>query len=172
MDGYALATRGAGRGDGVVATRSFRPRQTVMVGVIEERRVPQNHSHASQVGRSEYVELGGLASKVNHSSDLNCGVQVNQSGAYDLVARRSIWPGDEITFDYAMRNYSVEHFPSRCRCGAPSCRGVVTGWKDLSAEQKAVYTGLVAPYLLAIDHGIERDALRSCHAIPWRRPGR
>ena len=54
-------------------------------------------------------------------------------------------------FDYAMRNYSIEHFPSGCLCGAGNCRGSVTGWKDVSAERKADYEGLLAPYLLEID---------------------
>jgi uncharacterized protein len=56
-----------------------------------------------------------------------------------------------ITFDYAMRNYSIEHFPGGCLCGADICRGSVTGWKDLPADRKAAYDGLVAPYLLEID---------------------
>jgi len=38
-----------------------------------------------------------------------------------------------------------------CLCGADTCRGAVTGWKDLPAERKAAYEGLVAPYLLEID---------------------
>jgi uncharacterized protein len=50
-----------------------------------------------------------------------------------------------------MRNYTVEHFPGGCLGGADICRGSVTGWKDLSAERKADYEGLVAPYLLEID---------------------
>jgi hypothetical protein len=50
-----------------------------------------------------------------------------------------------------MRNYSIEHFPGGCLCGADLCRGSVTGWKDLSVERKADYVGSVAPYLLEID---------------------
>ena len=50
-----------------------------------------------------------------------------------------------------MRNYAIEHFPGGCLCGADNCRGAVTGWKDLPAERKADYEGLVAPYLLEID---------------------
>ena len=66
-------------------------------------------------------------------------------------ARVLISTGEEITFDYAMRNYSIEHFPGGCLCGAGNCRGSVTGWKDLSTERKSDYEGLVAPYLLEID---------------------
>jgi hypothetical protein len=76
---------------------------------------------------------------------------VNETGACDFVARQSIVMGEEITFDYAMRNYSIEHFPGGCLCGADKCRGSVTGWKDLSIERKVDYVGSVAPYLLEID---------------------
>ncbi|MGH2731946.1 MAG: SET domain-containing protein-lysine N-methyltransferase [Actinomycetota bacterium] len=138
------------KGEGVFATRHFRVGETVMVGVIE-RRLAKNTAHASQVSRSEFVLLGGMGPKVNHSCDPNCGVRLNESGAYDLMARRIITPGDEITFDYAMRNYSIENFPSRCRCGSEICRGSVTGWKDLPDERKVAYRGLIAPYLLEID---------------------
>ena len=55
------------------------------------------------------------------------------------------------SLDYAMRNYSIEHFPGGCLCGAGNCRGSVTGWKDLPRDRKRAYDGLVAPYLLEID---------------------
>lgn len=147
--GYELRATAENKGDGVFATRCFDVGETVMIGMIK-RRLAENTSHATQVGRFSYVELGGLGSKVNHSCDPNCGVRLNSSGAYDLIARRVVVGGDEITFDYAMRNFSIEHFPSRCLCGSKLCRGSVTGWKDLPDERRAAYAGLVAPYLLEI----------------------
>lgn len=113
--GYVLG-RTEDRGEGVFATRFFLRGQLVVVGEIA-RWLEHNNLHASQVGPSEYVLLAGVGPKVNHSCDPNCGVRLNESGAYDLVARRDIAPGEEITFDYAMRNYSIEHFPAQCRCG-------------------------------------------------------
>src|SRR5215213_7375914 len=148
--GYALSASGDGKGDGVFATCSFCAGDTVMVGEIR-RPLPGNHSHATQVGLTEYVELAGLGSKVNHSCDPNCGIRINDAGAPDLVARRNIAAGEEITFDYAMRNYSVDHFPNRCLCGSARCRGTVTGWRDLSEDRRAAYRGFVAPYLLELD---------------------
>ncbi len=148
--GYKLSVTGDGRGEGLFATRRFNPGETVVVGEID-RRLPGNHSHATQVGVGQYVLLGGLGSKVNHSCDPNCGVRVNASGAPDLVARRNIEPGEEITFDYAMRNFSIEHFPSPCLCGAAACRGTITGWTDLPPDRKAAYQGLIAPYLLDLE---------------------
>jgi hypothetical protein len=148
-DGYELQRTDA-KGEGVFATRPFQVGETVMVGVID-RELDRNHSHASQVSEKRFVLHGGLITKVNHSCEPNCGVHLNASGAHDFVARLPITAGQEITFDYAMRNYSVEHFAIHCRCGSTRCRDRITGWRDLSAERKADYRGFVAPYLTDID---------------------
>lgn len=158
-DGYVVRTTEDGRGLGVFAIRTFSAGDTVVVGIIE-RRVERNHSHATQVGRCEYVELSGAGPKVNHSCDPNCGIRVNDRGAPDLIARRRIAAGEEVTFDYAMRNHSIEHFPSRCRCGTELCRGFVTGWKDLPGERKTEYRSIAAPYLLQMEDETGSTAVR------------
>ncbi|MER5770894.1 SET domain-containing protein-lysine N-methyltransferase [Streptomyces sp. NPDC001985] len=136
-----------GKGGGVFATRTFRTGELVLDGVIEAE-LDRNDSHASQIGWNRFVRHGGLMPKVNHSCDPECGVRLNASGAHDLFARRAIAAGREITFDYAMRNFSIEHFPALCGCGSPLCRGRVTGWKDLPAARRDAYRDSVAPYLL------------------------
>ena len=138
------------KGEGVYATRSFMAGETVMVGVIEKV-LSGNSVHASQIGENIYVLHGGLVPMVNHSCDPNCGIRVNETGAHDFVAIRDIKANEELTFDYAMRNYSVDNFPKICRCGAQICRGKITGWKDLPPERKAAYAGHIAPYLLDLD---------------------
>jgi uncharacterized protein len=155
--GYELRRTDA-KGQGVFATRAFLVGETVMVGVID-RELDHNHSHASQLSETRFVLHGGLVPSVNHSCDPNCGIHINASGAHNLVTRRPITTGQEITFDYAMRNYSIEYFAPRCRCGSLRCRGRITGWKDLPAERKAAYQGFVAPFLTDIDnrHATEPD---------------
>ena len=139
-----------GKGEGVFATASFGIGDVVIVGVIEKL-LNGNHSHASQVGEDEYVLHAGLTSKVNHSCNPNCGISVNHTGAHDLVAMKNIAVGEEITFDYAMRNYTIEYFQKTCACGAERCRGRITGWKDLPRDKKKEYEGFVAPYLFQLD---------------------
>ena len=156
-DGFELR-KSSGRGEGVFATKSFKVGDIVMVGVIKEV-LSENHSHASQIGENEYVLHAGLISKVNHSCGPNCGIRVNETGAHDFVAIRNISINDEITFDYAMRNYGVDYFPKQCMCGSKRCRGRITGWKDLPDEKKKEYEGFVAPYLL------ELDAKHSCGKV-------
>ena len=162
-EGAQLRTAVDGRNDGVYATRDYAAGDTVMLGV-PGRPAPGNHSHANQVSLTEWVFEDGLGPKVNHSCDPNCGVRVNeQVDGFDFVALRPIAADEEITFDYAVRNYAIEHFPARCLCATAACRGVVTGWKDLPEARKAAYGDLVAPYL--------READRARPARAGRRPG-
>jgi len=148
-DGFELRVSDR-KGEGIFATRSFKIGEIVMVGVIEKR-LEENHSHASQIGENEYVFHSGSISKVNHSCDPNCGIRINETGAHDFAAIREIITDEEITFDYAMRNYGVDYFPKQCMCGSEICRGKVTGWKDLPEARKKAYEGFVAPYLLEMD---------------------
>jgi hypothetical protein len=148
------------RDDGVYARRAFQSGDTVLLGV-PGRPAPGNHSHANQVSLSEWVLEDGNGPKVNHSCDPNCGVRINPAvGGFDFVARRPIAAGEEITFDYAMRNYVIEHFPERCLCATALCRGRVTGWRDLPDARKAAYGDLVAPYLLEADEALAGAAPR------------
>ena len=139
------------KGEGIFATSLFKVGEIVVIGKIEKK-LDENHSHASQIGEDEYVFHSGLISKVNHSCDPNCGIHVNETGAHDFIARRDIGINEEITFDYAMRNYGVDYFPKKCLCGSTKCRGTITGWKDLSDKKKTEYHDFAAPYLFEIDN--------------------
>lgn len=152
------ARKSPGKGEGIFATKSFKVGAIVMIGVIKEA-LNGNHSHASQIGEDEYVLHAGLISKVNHSCDPNCGVRVNETDAHDYVAIKDIGVNEEITFDYAMRNYTIGYFPTKCICGSRRCRGRITGWNDLPEKKKKEYEGFVAPYL------IELDAKHSCENV-------
>ncbi len=132
--GYELKAT-PGRGEGVFSTKSFSIGEIVMIGFIEKE-LESNHSHASQISASRHVLHGGLISKVNHSCCPTCGISVNASGAHDFIAFRSIEKGEEITFDYAMRNYSIDFFPNPCLCGESECREKVNGRKGLSSQKK------------------------------------
>ncbi len=156
-DGFELRESPA-KGEGIFATKPFKVGDIVMVGIIKGV-LSGNHAHASQISENEYVLHAGLISKVNHSCDPNCGIRVNETGAHDFIAIKGISVNEEITFDYAMRNYTIDHFPQRCMCGSKRCRGRISGWKDLPDEKKKEYEGFVAPYLL------ELDARHSCDKV-------
>ncbi len=139
-----------GRGQGIFALEPFKRGETLYVGVLDDIPV-QNHSHASQLSKTKFGFHKGFSSIFNHSCDPNCGIVLNESGGHDIVAIRDISVDDEATYDYAMRNFRIEHFPYPCSCGTADCRQAITGWKDLPQRRKDHYAGFVAPYLLEID---------------------
>lgn len=78
---------------------------------------------------------------INHACDPNAGYD----GADDIVALRRIAAGEEIRMDYGTFSFSFDH-AFECRCGAPWCRGKVTGrdWPEL------VRTGLRLPGFMRV----------------------
>jgi uncharacterized protein len=146
MDGFECRLT-PDRGIGVFAIRMFARDETVLRGAALIR-VDQNSSHAVQVGVESFAYEDGPGSFVNHSCEPNCGARLTAKGRYDLIARRRIDCGQEITIDYALRNYVVEFFPDRCLCGVPSCRGRITGWQDLPPVEREKHTQWAAPFLL------------------------
>ncbi len=134
------------KGEGVFATRKFSRNDIVVIGIVSEV-LSENDSHATLIGENTYVRYAGLISKVNHSCEPNCGIKANETGGQDIVAMRDININEEITYDYAMKNYRIEHFPKSCLCGSKICRGKVTGWGDLNISQKQLYAGFAATYL-------------------------
>lgn len=79
---------------------------------------------------------------LNHSCEPNVGIQ----GQIVFVAMRDIAAGEELTLDYATIDQDTE--PMACRCGAASCRRLITGrdWQLPELQQK--YGGYFAWYLL------------------------
>lgn len=65
--------------------------------------------------------------KVLHSCDPNTSCDMIRRV---FVALKPIMPGDFITMDYAeTEDYLFRTFP--CECGAPNCRGIVKGRKEV-----------------------------------------
>jgi uncharacterized protein len=77
----------------------------------------------------------------NHSCDPNIGVQ----GQIVFVALRRIAAGEELTHDWATTDDDDYSMP--CRCGAPGCRGTITGrdWRNPDLQRK--YQGMFSWYL-------------------------
>ena len=78
----------------------------------------------------------------NHS----CAPNAAMSGQITLAARRNIERGEEVCFDYAMSDGLIyDEFD--CDCGAPACRGRVTGEDWRLPELWARYPGGFSPFL-------------------------
>ena len=87
-------------------------------------------TYALQIGPDLYIGgSGGVDDLFNHSCDPNAGVMIQETSA-ELRAIRDIAPGEEIAFDYST-TLDEEDFTMQCRCGSPSCRGIIGDGRDL-----------------------------------------
>jgi hypothetical protein len=99
------------------------------------------------IGPRDAVEREGAMIFSNHSCDPNIGVQ----GQIVFVALRHIAMGEELTHDWATTD--DDDYSMTCRCGAATCRGVITGrdWQNKELQRK--YQGMFSWYLQQkIDH--------------------
>src|SRR6266550_3914995 len=78
----------------------------------------------------------------NHSCEPNIGVQ----GQIVFVALRDIQAGEELTHDWATTN--DDDYRMECKCGAATCRTIITGqdWQRPDLQRK--YDGLMSLYLV------------------------
>ena len=78
----------------------------------------------------------------NHSCEPNIGVQ----GQIVFVAMRDIEAGEELTHDWATTDNDT--YEMECKCGASTCRKVITGqdWRRKDLQQK--YAGYLSWHLV------------------------
>lgn len=89
-------------------------------------------------GRHLLIDPASPVRYGNHSCDPNLW----HADATTVVARRAIAADEELTIDYATHT-GVEAWEMVCRCGAPGCRGLVTGadWRRPERRRRTATTG-------------------------------
>lgn len=117
--------------------------------------------HSVQVEEDLYlvpVHPPGPVEYTNHSCNPTAGLL----GQIALVALRDIAPGEAITYDYATSD-GTPYDEFDCHCGAPNCRGRVTGddWRSPVLWER--YAGHFSPYLQR-----RIDALKAAQAARVR----
>ncbi|KAI8817865.1 uncharacterized protein EV422DRAFT_540263 [Fimicolochytrium jonesii] len=89
-----------------------------------------NHM-AEQAAHNIYVAPGIHSVDASFFTNHNCDPNLVYTSYDTMIARRDIARGEELTYDYGtVDSESGSRF--KCKCGAPTCRGIVTGgdWKD------------------------------------------
>lgn len=145
-------------GFGIVATRAFRPGDPV-IRFEGEPHTLVSRSHVEKLWNGlqrdwfrRYAwplteEVWVLWDRdpehwkpINHSCDPSAWIE-----GLDVVARRAIDPGDEVTLDYA--TFYNEVMPDfECQCGTAACRGVIRG-SDYRADFVDRYGDHVSDYV-------------------------
>lgn len=80
---------------------------------------------------------------LNHSCDPSAYVDWNN---LCLKAKRALRAGEEITCDYNTTDYEI-HSVFQCSCGSPKCRGIIRGFKHLSATEQGELEQWLPPFL-------------------------
>jgi hypothetical protein len=100
-----------------------------------------------------------LEGSMNHSCDSSAWMADEAT----LVARRDIEAGEEVTIDYALfTTQSNWMLDTRCRCGSPHCRRIITGddWRREDVQER--YRDHFSPF---INRRIERLRKGSPHDV-------
>jgi hypothetical protein len=141
-------------GLGLFALRSFFAGQRIrQLNVIREvtPELPIREELGERADHCDYpdgrvVLLGFPDRHINHSCDPNAYLVYEQNYCH-LVARRTIFAGDEITCDYNINITGGTAWP--CHCGAPRCRGRTVGdFFRLPAEIQHEYRPLLADWFV------------------------
>ena len=93
------------------------------------------------IGAATAAEVRRNKLFINHSCAPNVGIL----GQIVFVAMRDVRAGEELTYDWAMEENAPAR--TRCRCGAPRCRGVLTGRDWAKPELRRKYRGYLSSYL-------------------------
>ena len=136
-------------GTGLFAGRAFDEGETVIVlggTVIDDGELARLQRHSS-LAIGEGVNLmqadDDPAQYGNHSCDPNLWLE----NEVTVATRRPVAAGEELTIDYG--TMTVLPWQMECRCGAASCRGVVTGddWRRPDLQER--YAGRSSPFINA-----------------------
>jgi hypothetical protein len=129
----------------VVARRDLRAGTEVLA--IDGPVVAKSDRYTVQIGAGEHVDGGADASGefpvwrfLNHACEPNTRI-----AGRSLRARRDLQAGDEVTFDYDTTEWDMAA-PFPCACGAPTCRGLIRGYRHLTPAQREALAD-AAPHL-------------------------
>jgi SET domain-containing protein len=143
-------------GRGLFATRPLRAGEIVAIKgghVLDARALPAVRSRIADayiqiddgfyLGARSRAEVPRNKIWLNHSCEPNVGIR----GQATFVAMRDVKPGEELTYDWAMEENTPD--ATRCACGRPRCRGVLTGRDWQRPELQRRYRGYFSAYLAA-----------------------
>lgn len=144
----ALVARSAIEGAGLVAGRPFAAGELVArLGgrLVSDAQLRELFEVAAATGA--YVDTVSIDDDVDlvlpegdplHAGNHSCDPTMWWTDPYLLVARRDVASGEELTLDYATITDDPGYVLD-CRCGAPRCRGRVTGRDWQLAALRSAY---------------------------------
>jgi len=129
------------KGKGLFAARDFEKGQIILHNdmtkikkkytIKEIRESGIDSDHWDYIGRGKYILDYSPESYVNHSCDPNSYIEFKKIGKTELIAKKPIKKGEEITKDYQMAAMdqidNKEGWEMKCECGSKKCRKIIRG---------------------------------------------
>ena len=113
------------------------------------------------LGLSDGTVIDGLgkASFINHCCDPNCRVEEDEGHVW-VWSLCDIAAGEELTFDYKLRNSGIVDMP--CHCGARHCRGTMFSTEEVRKRQRrGQHSGLTQEKVHRRSGGMPADSGRT-----------
>lgn len=136
----------AQHGKGVFACTRIPAGEAIVTfsGPLLKRAEVRANDYHLQIGEDLYLGASGAADDyVNHSCDPNAGFRNDLV----LVARRTIEPEEEITWDYSSAIDEADFPGFGCCCGSEACRGTVHSFRHLDPALQEQLQPWLLPYL-------------------------
>jgi uncharacterized protein len=111
--------------------------QGPIINFLQAKQKGEKECYPLQIDHDRYIDIEPPGCFSNHSCEPNAGIR-NQ---IELTALRNIEEDEEIRYDYST-TMDEDHFTMPCRCGTPTCRGVVADFKLLSLLLQKTYLSL------------------------------
>lgn len=97
-----------------------------------------NIDNPLQISRYSYLILDDVSVLSNHSCNPSCAINDKN----EMIARRDINLGEEITFDYSMTvlpQFYIKNWKMQCKCGAKNCRKTISTAQNIDKAQLKIY---------------------------------
>ncbi|KAL8952201.1 MAG: hypothetical protein Q9222_001856 [Ikaeria aurantiellina] len=166
------------RGYGVRSNRTFEPHQIIVeyTGEIitqdecDERMETRYKDNEFDQRMILDATRGSIARFINHSCEPNCEmIKMTVAGKPRMAlfaGEDGIMTGEELTYDYNFDPYSAKNV-QQCRCGAPSCRGVLGPKpKEIKDALKPLTTAGKRKFQQAVEDGIQTVTKKQKISIP------
>ena len=151
------------RGLGVFALRPFIAGERIRVVNIEREVTdeqplgPHDNPDHAFLSDGKLLLVGEHDRYLNHSCDPNAWVRYHGE-TIELVARRAIGAGEELTVDYLINNAGGDRW--ECRCDVARCRrGSAISFFELPFDIQREYFPLLAPWFVR-DHEARLEKVR------------
>ncbi|KAH7407313.1 hypothetical protein BKA64DRAFT_412189 [Cadophora sp. MPI-SDFR-AT-0126] len=87
-----------------------------------------------QMGKDEHLNLNSDLVYINHSCEPSLTFDLSPTSLGIFAGPKGLKPGDELTFFYPSTEWDMAQ-GFDCFCGAETCRGYISGAKNMSASQ-------------------------------------